>query len=305
MVQALENTPVSIDLTISAQDTGWQIDGVVATHSQCNSGNLINKNYLIVPGLSYTFTYQIISISAGQLLPSLGGVNGVSRTTTGFFSDTIVATTNAPLKFFSDATMSMQTFAIQPTPLAQTSYITNTIAYAELLNKWTSYYTFVPDKGFSMFTDTFTFNQGAMYKHAHGSNSRGNFYGVQFGWRLKFVENENTTIAKTYESLAYQANTLLVTTPSGISTSLGQISELMDVDFLQYTLQDGAVSVNVYTKDGLYSATILRDSNDDINTGDYLKGNYMLVELTNFDPTAAVELFTIDIKSAKSFNNIR
>ncbi|MCW3111369.1 MAG: hypothetical protein JWQ09_5875 [Segetibacter sp.] len=303
--QALQNTPLQISLLDAARQTGWTIAGNIATHEACNAGNLTNNTYVIVPGLSYTFTYLIMSISGGQVQPKLGGANGVSQTTTGFKTDTIVATNNSPLLFFSDANMSMQTFTIQPTPIAQTSYITNTIAYAELLNKWTSYYTFVPDKGFSMFTDTFTFNQGSMYRHQHGTNNRGNFYGVQFAWKLKFVENQNATIAKTYEALAYQANTLLVTTPAGITTSLGQLSELMAIDFLQFTLQDGSTTVNVYTKDGLYSATLLRDMNDNINTGDFLKGNYMLVEMTNQTPTDAVELFTIDIKSSKSFNNIR
>lgn len=303
--QALENTPLQISLPDAARSTGWTVNGNIAIHEACNSGNLINTAYPIVPGLSYTFTYLILNISGGQLQPNLGGVNGASQTTTGFKTDTIVATNNSPLLFFSDANMSMETFTIQPTPVTQTSYLTNTIVYAELLNKWTSYYTFVPDKGFSMFTDTFTFNQGNLYRHQHGSNNRGNFYGVQFSWRFKFAWNANPTIAKTYEALAYQANTLLVTTPSGIQTSLGQLSELMAIDFLQFTLQDNSTTVNVYTKDGLYSATILRDMNDDINTGDFLKGNYMLVEMTNQNAADAVELFTIDVKSSKSYNNIR
>ncbi len=85
--------------------------------------------------------------------------------------------------------------------------------------------------------------------------------------------------------MSYEANQLLVTTDNGISTVLGdeqQISELIDLDFLKDTLDDGVTTVEIYDVEGIFSASFLRDAagGGDINNGDVLKGTYIVVELT-------------------------
>jgi hypothetical protein len=98
----------------------------------------------------------------------------------------------------------------------------------------------------------------------------------------------------------------MITDTSGVTTSLGQLSELRDIDFLQHTLTDGITTINVYSKDGIYLARFLRDttSSGGLNFGNLLKGNYMIVDLYAPDPDN-LKLLSVSVKSVPSIINVR
>lgn len=303
---AIEDTPILVNILDQAKTTGWTLDGNIATHESCNSGYLNLLTYpLIVPHI-YQVSYSILSISGGSLQLFAGDTAGVSRTTPGLYVETITASgINPELKFFSDANCQVQQLNAKDTIVNTDPKQQNTICYSAINKKWSDFRTFSPDFGFSLFIHTYTVFQGNLWEHANNSGNRNNFYGVQFDSIIKFVENKNSQIVKTFEKISYQANTLLITTTDGITTPLGQVSELVPNDFLQYTLNDGVTSVDVYTADGLYCASFRRDKNTDIINGNSLKGNYIICELIQETQAVALILFTVGIQSAKSFNNIR
>jgi len=69
---------------------------------------------------------------------------------------------------------------------------------------------------------------------------------------FNFVDNQYPTIPKTFLSLSMQVNELMITTVDGITTSLGQLSELSEIDFLKDHLNDGVSAVNIFDKEGVY-----------------------------------------------------
>lgn len=297
---AVEDTPIEVYLPDVAQTTGWTVDGDIATHESCNAGNIELTGYTIVDEQTYEISYQVISVSGGYVQVFLGTTAGAQRTTAGNYIETLTAAGTDPLLYFySNANCSIKAFNIRNTVEDTTNGQKYTIAYSPVLNKWTSFYSVTPDYGFSMFTRTLLFKFGLLYSQLNGSSNRNNLFGTHYQTILTLVDNENTEIVKSYLSLSIQSNVLLVTGDDGITTSLGQISELSEIDFVKGVLSDGVSSAVIDTIEGVYSANFLRDKNDDLQNGTPLKGNYMLLTLID-NSTEPLLLYTVNILSKHS-----
>lgn len=292
---ALQDTPIQIDLTQVARDSGWSVDGTLATHQSCNAGYVYLLNYPLIIGQQYQYTYQIISISGGYVQ----AYTGAQYTTPQWVTETITAN-STQFYFYSNANCAIDDFSTESIQ-AITSYTAqNTISFSEKTDKWQSFYTYIPDNAFSLYTDTFSFYQGVPYLHGQGSYSRGNFYGVQYPAIINISSNEQPTRVKTFIGLNYQANELLIS-PS-IQTSLGQQSQLFAGNYLQATYNDGS---QVYSNEGMYKASFLRDMNVDLVNGPPLKGNWLTMELQTTSPSTPLALYTTEINYAHSFQGIR
>lgn len=303
--KTLQSTPISINLPSAARSTGWTIDGMNGVHETCNNGYIEVLGYDLVPGQQYAFTYFINSINGGYVQPFLGDAGGAQQTTAGFKTDTAVASgTNPILRFYSTANVSIRLLTIKNTAVDNNPVQRNTLVYSERQDKWKSFWTYVMDRGASIFTNTYTMKDGRMYVHEATTVNRNNFAGVQYKTIINQVFNGAPGVVKTYVSLSLQSNELMITTVDGIKTSLGQVSELIDYDFLQETLSAGGTDVKVYNYEGVYNAFFLRDKSDDINNGDPLKGDYLLIELVTTTNTV-LRLFSIQVDSEHSFNSIR
>jgi hypothetical protein len=300
----LQNSPIIIDLKQAAKDTGWSVDGTYAIHESCNAGTIHLTSFTPVAGTLYNITYNVISISSGNVRCSIGANNGQTITTAGLVSDTITAD-GGQLTFYSNAACKIALFNIQAQIPAPDNDAQNTIVYSAKSNKWSDFRTFVPDYGFSLFTNTYLFSNGALYGQLNGGNSRNNFFGSQYQSKLKFVYNKQPVSVKTFNSIVLQANELLITTTDGISTSLGQVSELIDTDFLKDVLTDGTTIVNVYAKEGIYSAGFLRDKNEDLINGAPLKGNYITIELITTNGSTSLKLFSVAVNASLSKSGAR
>lgn len=277
----LQNTPVIIDLIQQGNSRGWSIEGFDAIHETCNAGFIELLSYPVKAGLSYEYSYQIKSINTGMVRPQLGGIVGTARTVVGFYTETATATTNDILKFYSDANARISLVNIRLTTVTFDLKSTNTIAWSEENNKWSDYRSYNPDCGYSLFANLFTYKNGTLYAH-QASNTPNNFYGVQYKSIINFVANADNNIPKTFLSISYESNRLMITTEDGITTSLGKVSELIDEDFLKDILDDGVTQVKIYDVEGIYSAGFMKAKPDIIN-GDVLKGTTATIELIQAD----------------------
>lgn len=300
---AVENTPISVNLIQAAKDTGWSVPGDgTAVHEICNAGYLRDIfDFLLVNGKQYNITYQVISISGGYVTFGVGA-DGVHNSTTGFKQETITASGDLRPYFYSNANCVIKGFNIQEVLDPIDEEAENTIAFSEQNKKWIDFRSFAPDCGFSLFTNTYVFENGVMYKLQNGSQNRNNFFGTQYNSRIQFVDAKQPLSIKSFESISVQSNALLITTTDGITTSLGQVSELGAMDFLKDNLNDGTIQVSVYNKEGVYSACFLRDGNENLYTGSPLKGNYITIELTTTDDNSdiPVQLFSIQVVASIS-----
>lgn len=298
MTTAIQDTPITISLTQLAISSGWALDGIVAEHDGCNDGNLYLLNYPLTLGQTYRYTFPILTMTSGYLEVFLGTNHGAQYTTAQNVDETIVAN-GAQLYIYANGNCSIENFAIESVQVITSPTSRNTISFSEKTDKWI-FYNYIPDYAFSLFTDTFSFYQGNAYFHQQGSPNRCNFYGVQYPAQLSISTNESPTLSKTFISLNYQCNQLLLS-PS-IETSLGQRSLLDTGNFLQATYNDGT---QVYSTEGQYHASFLRDMNVDLYNGPPLKGNWMVMDLITTSPSTPLNLFSTEIQYAKSYQNIR
>jgi hypothetical protein len=304
----IENGSVQVDLVALANTTGWSGSGSIATHDSCNAGSTYLKpptGLTITAGKIYQISYFVNSISGGLVQPYMGDTAGTAETTAGFKTESLLCTGTDPrFRFYSNANCEIEIFAIRDTTIITTLKQRNTIAYNEQLNKWTSFYTYIPDCGFGLFIKLYTVNRGNLYVH-DGDSSRNEFYGVQYSSILKFVSSLFSTQVKNFQTLSYQSNQLMITTEDGIETNLGQVSELVSEDFLNYVLRDGVTMVNIYDREGLYQASFQRDKlKGGIINGDTLRGNYITAEIVTTN-NAILKLYTVSVQSAISYTGIR
>lgn len=296
---AIENTPIIVDLLAQTKDTGWTIDGDVATHVACNAGNIQLTGYNIIAGDTYQISYRIINISGGSLQMFAGDTAGISRTTAGDYVETILASGSAPILYFhSNANCQLKAFNLRNTVEDVSNTQKNTIVYSPVNNKWTMFLTMSPEYGFSMDIRTLIFQYGILYSQENGSTDRNTFFGVEYKSLFTFVENKNPAIVKSFQCLAIQGNQLMITTDNGIQTSLGQLSTLIDTDFIEQDLVDGNITVNIYDRYGVYMASFLNDENDDVVNGNDLKGNYIIVQLQSLNTGVPLQIFSVDVKSS-------
>jgi hypothetical protein len=291
---AVENTPIIVNLPQVAINTGWTIVGDTAVHESCNSGEIQLTGYTPISGHTYELSYKVKSISGGNVQLRIGTTSGAVRTTTGNYTETLLASgTNPIISFYSNANCEIQAFNIRDTAIDVNPFQKHTIVYSPVINKWTSYYTMAPDIGFSMYIRTLVCQYGVWYSQLNGSANRNTLFGTNYDSIFKFVENKNTTVVNSYQSLSIQSNQLMITTDDGVETSLGQLSALIDTDFEQQILTDGNLQVDIYDRYGVYMASFVNDSNDED-----LKGSYLIVQLQSTDSQNPMQVYTVEIESA-------
>lgn len=299
----IQNTPVTLNLSELGLSTGWTFKGNTAVHESCNAGDLVLQFVTAVVGHSYLITYNVDFISGGNVRVHIGSVSGKTVTSTGFVTDTIIAASADQIALFSNANCGVSNFSVKDTfvpPVAEKT----TVAWSEENNKWASKRDYRPEGGFSLFNDLYFAKDGQLWKHDKTLVPRNKFFGVQYNSSIKFVANKERGLSKTFSSLTYEANQLLVTTKDGITTSLGQVSELSQDDFIRDILDDGVNRIVIYEDEGVYSSEFLRDKNTDINEGGVLKGTYATIELVNVTP-GKLRLKNVVVNSSVSYTGSR
>lgn len=154
-----------------------------------------------------------------------------------------------------------------------------TLAFNEKNNAFPSFYDINPDAISCAENVLYSCYNGNLYVH-NNTTKYANFYGVQYYPSIQLVFNDNMVIKKKYLALAYQGNQIwtapnigdIITSMINPQTGLPQISQLLAVDF--------EIKENVRYAAFLYDA----NSNDNpivgLNSGDYLGGNYLVINLT-------------------------
>ena len=143
-----------------------------------------------------------------------------------------------------------------------------TLAFDEIRNCYTSFYSFQPEWMINYENKLATFKNGQLY--IHDSATQNNFYGSQYNSSITFVFNKDNIIKKTFDYITLDATDYWLSTNLGdVNTSLSQISTLVQSDYEIH--------------EGLYHAAFMRDFNSLGGTinGDYLKGTWLEVKLTN------------------------
>jgi hypothetical protein len=177
-----------------------------------------------------------------------------------------------------------------PSPTNQFPGNNQTIAFSEDINRWTSFYSFIPDFGGYIFNQFITYQNGTMWTQ-NTNDYYGSFYGTAWTSSVDIVYNGSPSLIKTFIGVMEQAST--VWTPVNIDTSTLQVSELPQSSFS--------------LKEGVYFASLLREKTGDIRSlyfGNDLKGNWIKLYLA-MGSNAKQTLLSVDVRHIPSYQGIK
>jgi len=164
-----------------------------------------------------------------------------------------------------------------------------TIAFNESINRWTTFYSFIPDCGGYIFNQYFTYQQGRMYTH-NTNDTYNSFYGSLYPSVVQLTYNQSPALIKSFIGVIQQGNT--VWSAADITTNLSQHSSLIAEDFSK--------------KEGVWFASLLRDDTSvgGLLNGDNLKGNWIKLRLANAS-TDKIDLLAIDARHIPSYQGVK
>jgi hypothetical protein len=161
------------------------------------------------------------------------------------------------------------------------SFNDETIAFSEPLNRWTTYYSYLPESIQKTGTKMVSFKNGAIYLHG-SSATHNNFYGSQYTSKIKIATNENPSVPKLFYNIAVEGS-LWTATDLDTEDSPSQHSEILSTDY--------------ENRENVWYALILRDENtvwltgyradNPMRHGDIMRSQYLLTMMENVDTTKA------------------
>jgi hypothetical protein len=149
-----------------------------------------------------------------------------------------------------------------------------TVAFAEGLNRWSSFYSYHPEGICMASTGLLTFKNGELW--LHGQNLYNSFYGLPSASRVTLVCKENPFVKKVFRSIAIESNSLWL--PVEITNSYGQKTSFVEADFEK--MED------VYYGD-LWMDENTPNCTNPLWEGDYIRSEVVDITLENQSPTLA------------------
>lgn len=143
-----------------------------------------------------------------------------------------------------------------------------TLAFNEVKNCYTSFYSFNPEAIVNFENKLASFKNGQLY--IHDSSTQNNFYGTQYSSSITLVFNKDNILKKTFDYLTLDSTDYWTSATMGdVNTSLGQSSNLVQSDYEIH--------------EGLYHGALQRDNNSlgGVINGDYLKGTWLETKFSN------------------------
>ncbi len=280
-------TPTQINAASDFVNLGWSFSQGVATHDACNSGSIVANNFTAEAGKQYKVTYTVLNRTTGTVTMTIGGVVAAAHTLDGTYTQTVTAVEDGPIEFYSNGNLSISNVVISDGVVAPV-----TLAFNQSNLVWSTYYSFAPDLMTKFISGFFSFKDGGLWEH-NVSETRNNFYGVQYPSRITFYVNMNPTQVKNYYNMRlvgnkpWSATEILI--PPRVGKSQGQKSRLKLNRFNNYQ--------------GQWIADFLKDMNDPRFTNELdalfkgadLQGCVMKVTIENNDVTE-VRLQSVDVQ---------
>jgi len=82
----------------------------------------------------------------------------------------------------------------------------NTVSFDEIIQGWTSFYSYRPDQIFSLRNNFYTTKNVSLWKHYSTTVNRGNFYGINYSSDVTFIFNPEPTRSKYFKTISYEGN---------------------------------------------------------------------------------------------------
>jgi len=160
-----------------------------------------------------------------------------------------------------------------------------TLTYNGGVEGWPSFYSFIPEMMIGMNSYLYSFKGGDLYRH-NTNETRNNFYGSQYTSTITAVVNDESHIAKTFNTISLQSNSPW---NCKVTTNLG--SGLIDNSWFDL-------------KEGNYYAFIRRNSNQEDLDFRSAQGVGVVTTVDSSTPSATTLTFDFNIDSLISVGDV-
>ena len=195
----------------------WTVTTGPATESDPHDNTLINVNgadlNTVLLGMSVIvdgeFSGNIIEITPSQI----GGVVKVDRPIVVVAGQSVLFQTTAPSKALGSYDIHNKNYVLSlqampqyagSTLVAPTDY--STLTFDELINGWSSFYSYKPTQMFSIRNDFYSIEYANIWKHYSTAVNSTSFYGTTSGANITFVFNQNPSINKVFQTVNYEGD---------------------------------------------------------------------------------------------------
>ena len=170
-----------------------------------------------------------------------------------------------------------------------------TIAYSEWIDRWTSFYSYLPEKMENVGMKVVAFKDGQLW--LQDSNSvRNNFFGVQYKSEVEPIANENPKNIKVFRAIAVESNK---------AWSCPKITIPINAKYLQ-GMETRIKKGRFVNKEGIFYSEIPKDLNSPgysgvqaLVNGRDMRGKVLNILFQN-DDTDEVVFFSFNVKSSLS-----
>lgn len=286
-ITVVQNNSTTFNISSYLTDRGWSITSpTVLKHVSPNEGFFEYFGINILNNVTYEYSFNVQNMNDGEVYITIGGAQTEVVDTDGYYEGQLEAVSTEGIRVWGSGDFEIRDINIKAytQDREEIDGKEDTITWSEQRKNWITFKDIVPESGFSMFTSMFTLKNGELWKHVVDGTIPNNFYGVQYSSKVQFPVS--SVGVKTYHTIAIHANKVLGTTEDGITTQLGNVTDLITYDF--------------DTVEGIHYANKLRDAILD----EKLKGRYLIVELTDEETnTEHLQLFKVVVKGEISSPN--
>jgi hypothetical protein len=169
-----------------------------------------------------------------------------------------------------------------------------TIAFNENTNVWTSFYSFIPEMAGYIFNKYFSFKNGGMWEH-NVNATYNSFYGATYPSIVQLTYNSSPKQIKSFLGVLQQGDS--VWTAPDITTSISTVSTPQ---------HSSLIAGDFEKKEGVWFSSLLRDdtSPGGLLEGEDLKGNWLKLRLSN-SSSSKINLLSVDVRAIPSYQGIK
>ena len=195
----------------------WTVTTGPATESDPHDNTLINVNgadlNTVLLGMSVIvdgeFSGNIVEITPSQI----GGVVKVDRPIVVVAGQSVLFQTTAPSKALGSYDIHNKNYVLSLQAMPQYAGSTlvtptdySTLTFDELINGWSSFYSYKPTQMFSIRNDFYSIEYANIWKHYSTAVNSTSFYGTTSGANITFVFNQNPSINKVFQTVNYEGD---------------------------------------------------------------------------------------------------
>ena len=174
----------------------------------------------------------------------------------------------------------------------------NVITFDEQVKGWTSFFSYKPERMFSVGGNYYSYNSNKIWKHYADDVNRGSFYGDVVSSKIQFIFNPKVSTSKVFKTINYEGTDGWQIEAQGITTDTGDYnSKIYSYSEGSYVRNGIQYYAGFYKKENKYFSEI-KNNTAIPQPGQVFLGN-AVTGVKGFTTSVTIETDSTNLSSAK------